>query len=81
MRKRVVVKRVLEGRYAPGARPLSWDKRVVGNDLIETVAGETVLLASNGGQSTPDAGWELLLSDANTEDGGVEWTLYGIAKA
>lgn len=59
--RRVVVKEVLQARYRPGSKPLSWDKRTPGIEKILTASGETVLLYSGGGQSSPETGWELLL--------------------
>lgn len=83
--RRIVVKEVLESRYAPGERPVSWDKRTPGIELILTTEGERIPLYSSGGQSSPNTGWELLLMrPIATQEGGEEsaasWTLYGIRK-
>ena len=68
--RRVKVKEVLlsryqvrgDERYTSGKKPLSWDERIAGIDEILTEAGERLKLFSNGGQSTPAPGWELLLT-------------------
>jgi len=62
------------------ARPLSWDARKSGIDRIRTVAGEDLLLRSDGMQSTPKPGWLLLLVDDH-DDEAYRWTLYGIPRA
>ena len=59
--RRVVVRSLLEGRYGDKSRPLSWDKRYDGYDVVELLDGEQLRLFSNGGQESPRAGWELLL--------------------
>ncbi len=89
--RRVIVKEVLDCRYSPGQRPLSWDKRYPGVEGIVTTEGESVTLYSNGGQSSPRPGWELLLLkpadstpeqsvDEDVPSGAISWTLYGIKK-
>lgn len=76
---------MLSSRYEPGKRPTSWDERRAGVEEIETDTGERVLLFSNGGQSSPAVGWELLLTQThqeatpNASASVLEWTLYGIA--
>jgi len=80
--KRVLVFEVLSSRYAPGKRPTSWDERFAGVEKIKTSSGEIITLYSNGGQSSPAPGWELLLMDnvsnlKNTKAASL-WTLYGI---
>ncbi|MCB0324617.1 MAG: hypothetical protein KDD69_13640 [Bdellovibrionales bacterium] len=74
--RRIVVTEVLESRYGPGLRPTSWDDRRAGVDRVRTRKGEELSLFSQGGQSSPAPGWELLLT--KQADSGVEWTLYGI---
>jgi len=88
--RRVLVSRVISYRYDDRRRPLSWDKRHAGLESIETAEGEIINLLSNGGQSTPKPGWELLLiknaeqADFENqlvewnESSAVTWTLYGI---
>ncbi len=88
--RRVVVDEVLQGRYSPGERPLSWDARREGIEVIRTADNEEMTLLSSGQQSTPAPGWELLLMQSAT-DGSTQfqalgkatavaykWTLYGI---
>lgn len=58
---RIVVQEVVSSRYEPGQRPTSWDRRRSGLEVIKTELGEVFTLFSNGGQSTPHPGWELLL--------------------
>lgn len=74
---RLRVVKLLESRYQSGSRPLSWDERRAGVDVILTEDGKTIRLASDGQQSPPQPGWTILVSDGNTE--GYTWTLYGIA--
>ncbi len=89
--RRIVVNKICSSRYEPGTRPLSWDLRSPGVEEIETSEGEKLLLFSNGGQSSPGVGWELLLTGNPTVDdisgvGGINhqseelacWTLFGI---
>ena len=87
--RRVRVQSVVRSRYAPGERPTSWDERVPGIETVVTDEGETLNLYSNGGQSSPSAGWELLLTEPyskkSPEESNIEiahlWTLYGISRA
>ena len=74
----VRVKRVLTSRYVRHQRPLSWDERRPGNDVVETVEGGSVRLASRGDQSPPGGGWTIILTGGDAER-GFSWTLYGIA--
>lgn len=76
--KRIKVAHIVESRYAGGFRPLSWDDRGAGRDVIETVNGERIVLASSGQQSCPQAGWEILLTGGD-EMSGFTWTLYGLS--
>jgi len=85
--RRVVVKELISGRYSPGARPLSWDERREQVEIVRTTSGEQIKLFSNGGQSTPGAGWELLLTKLRPHQGeeavgeeAIEWTLYGLKR-
>ncbi len=85
--RRVQVLEVVQGRYAPGKKPISWDERTAGSDTVRTDTGELLYLTSSGGQSTPAPGWELLLTSENPSRSHTDnppsyhWTLYGIAKA
>jgi hypothetical protein len=70
----------LAGRYQPGTRPVLWDERFPGVDRVITTSGETIDLLSEGGQSSPAPGWELLLTEELAGQGS-RWTLYGISRA
>jgi hypothetical protein len=59
------------------ARPLSWDERVGGVDIVTTVGGDSIKLFSSPMQSPPKPGWVILLTGGNSTD-GYTWTLYGI---
>lgn len=59
------------------ARPLSWDERVDGVDVVKTVGGDSIKLFSSSMQSPPKPGWVILLTGGNSTD-GYTWTLYGI---
>ena len=73
---------MIEGRYAPGKKPLSWDERSAGVDKVRTTEGEELTLFSGGGQSTPAPGWELLLTgERNGDAPAYSWTLYGISRS
>lgn len=86
--RRVIVQSIVSSRYAPGTRPVSWDARKVGFEVIQTTESEQIQLWSRGGQSTPAPGWQLLLtkptevntnSDSpTTSTSAIEWTLYGV---
>ena len=75
--------RVLSGRYPAGERPLDWEKRRAGEEIIATVSGEEIRLYSSAMQSTPAPGWQVLLTAdaADSEAAPLRWTLYGIAPA
>ncbi len=77
--RRVRVEKIIESRYADGKRPLSWDERVEGKDKIQTDDSEQITVFSDGGQSPPQPGWEILLT--SKEDDAFRWTLYGLPKA
>ncbi len=81
--RRVQVETVVESRYHPGSRPVSWDSRREGEEKILTAGGEVVTLYSSGGQSSPAPGWEILLTKIHpdTSSPAFEWTLFGIASA
>ncbi len=81
--RRIRVKETLSGRYEAGSRPVSWDDRRSGVEKIIADNGETITLYSNGGQSTPAPGWELLLTKEANDVGeahAVHWTVYGMAR-
>jgi len=78
---RIKVKSVAASRYRKqeGYRPASWEQRKSGIDSVKTTSGEVINLFSDGQQSTPESGWEILLTGGNDKD-GYSWTLYGITK-
>ena len=76
--KRVCVREVVSSRYVNNHRPGSWDSRIAGIDVIKGSEGQTVRLLSDGSQSPPKMGWEILLTD-EIEPALFTWTLYSIA--
>lgn len=60
-------------------RPLSWDARVRGVDVIKTVDGATLRLSSSAMQTPPQPGWVLVLTHGSA-DAGYHWTLYGLPR-
>ena len=83
--RQIEVLDIISSRYSPGSRPLSWDQRNSGIEIVKTTDGEEITLYSNGGQSTPQHGWVLVLtrqtdqlSAAETQS-AYEWTLFGIS--
>ena len=74
---RVEVKSIVSSRYPNHTRPLDWNARVAGRDVIETADGLSLTLWSDGQQSPPKPGWVILLTNGS-EDPGYRWTLYGI---
>ena len=74
---RIEVEQLVESRYRSGERPLSWDDRIEGADVIRTTDGKTYRLMSDGGQSPPKKGWVLMLTGGDAE-AGYQWTLYGL---
>jgi hypothetical protein len=77
------ISKVLRGRYPNGIKPLSWDQRVAGIDVVIDDQGSEIPLFSHGDQSTPQAGWEILITgyEGDTAAGPYTWTLYGVAKS
>ncbi len=90
---RLEVAEVLESRYSSSLdkekiakdqwfvpelqRPLSWDDRVEGVDVVRAASGEVLRLRSSGMQSVPKPGWVVVLTSGD-EAGGYTWTLYGL---
>jgi len=76
---RIEVAEIVSSRYPDHVRPLSWDLRRAGVDLVRTADGKTLKLLSDGGQSPPHSGWVIILTggDANS---GFTWTLYGMPR-
>ena len=73
----VSVKSVVSSRYPSGRRPLQWDERKEGIDVIRTTSGEELKLLSDGQQSPPEPGWTLMLTGGSAA-AGYHWTLYGL---
>lgn len=91
---KVIVTAVKEHRYhnkpelkvAPGSKPLNWDLRLAGEDVVSTtfrvseaenaLVSREIKLKSMGDQAVPAPGWTLMLSEGN-ESEGYHWTLYG----
>lgn len=78
---RIDVADVLSSRYERSAneRPLYWDERVDGVDVVVTVEGQTLKLRSDGQQSPPKHGWGLIVTGGDAETGYL-WTLYSLPK-
>lgn len=83
---RVDVAETLESRYSPQGygsvsadRPLQWEERLEGIDLIRTTDGRTIRLRSDGQQSPPKSGWGLIISGGDAL-GGYTWTLYSLPR-
>lgn len=73
----VLVKEVVSSRYPGGLRPDSWDARIAGIDTIIASDGNSYNLISDGQQSPPQIGWQLVLRDGDNRV-GYHWTLYGL---
>ena len=67
----------LQGVLQRGQRPLSWDDRSAGVDVIRTADGLELRLLSDGGQSPPHPGWQLVLRGGSCDE-GYSWTLYAM---
>jgi hypothetical protein len=77
---KVRVVEVVSSRYGSqdgGERPLLWDERREGVDVVTIGGGETITLKSSAMQSTPKLGWILVLT-GGSHNTGYTWTLYGI---
>ncbi len=77
----VDIAEVISSRYPYSAneRPLSWDERVSGHDVVLTTDGQTLRLMSDGQQSPPNRGWGIVLTGGNPKS-GYQWTLYSLPK-
>jgi hypothetical protein len=77
---KVCILEVVSSRYGAargGERPLLWDERQEGNDVVRIEGGETITLKSSAMQSTPKPGWIVVLTGGSQHE-GYTWTLYGI---
>jgi hypothetical protein len=73
----IKVRKLLESRYPSAIRPMNWDDRIEGVDVVESDTGETVRLWSEGSQSPPQSGWTIVLRETSTPD-KLRWTLFSI---
>lgn len=73
----VKVRELISSRYADNKRPIVWEERRAGIDLIRIDPDETLRLQSDGQQSPPEAGWRLVLCGGD-EERGYRWTLSGM---
>ena len=64
-------------RYPDHERPSSWDERVAGSDVVLDSESRRIHLLSDGGQSPPKPGWEILVTGGSVQS-GYSWTLYSI---
>ena len=87
---RIQVHELVSSRYGLGyappetldeglPRPLSWDERVSGSDVVKTQEGLTLKLQSSAQQTPPQPGWVLVLTVGSAE-AGYDWTLYGLPR-
>ncbi|NDC38492.1 MAG: hypothetical protein EBZ48_10625 [Proteobacteria bacterium] len=74
---RLEVEELVQSRYPGGTRPLSWDDRMEGVDVVRGSDGSLRKLRSDGGQSPPNRGWVIMLTSGDPEH-GYSWTLYGL---
>lgn len=81
---RIEVTELLSSRYdsdvkGARARPLEWEHRMEGFDVVKVSGGHSVKLRSSAMQSPPKPGWVLMLTGGN-ETEGYDWTLYGLSR-
>jgi len=77
---RLTVGEIVSSRYPDNKRPESWEARRAGLDVVRTEDGRTLRLASDGGQSPPQPGWVIMVTEGDL-DAGYRWTLYGLPAA
>lgn len=78
----VTVKEVQSSRYPPGLRPLKWETRVEGLEVIRDESGAAIRLWSGAAQAAPSPGCQLFLvkrREGGENEVGYEWTLYGLS--
>ena len=84
--RRIKITSVIKSRYTEIdtdtalCRPKSWDSRLAEVEVVKDHDNQEVKLRSNGGQSSPQEGWELMLTAGDPEQ-GYEWTLYSLGLA
>ena len=71
----VLVTELISSRYSSATRPQSWDLRLAGTDVVCASDGRKFKLRSEGGQSPPQPGWEIVLRSGDPVS-GYAWTLY-----
>lgn len=76
--RKVVVRELIKGRYQDELKPLKWDERISGFDLIIDSNGNHLKLESEGDQSSPSKNWQILLTGQGSEPNTFKWTLYGM---
>jgi hypothetical protein len=59
------------------SRPLIWENRISGIDVVKLNDGSEIRLLSDGQQTPPKKGWVLMLLGGDAHN-GYEWTLYGM---
>lgn len=74
--KEVVVEKLISSRYRDNKRPLRWEERKEGIDVILTTENEEIRLYSTAQQSPPRPGWIIILR--GKKEDAFTWTLYGI---
>ncbi len=74
---RIKVQEIVSSRYENGKRPLNWDLRKSGEDVVKSTDGKTLKLFSEGGQSPPQKDWVILVNKGDSSS-GYTWTLYSI---
>lgn len=77
--KKISVSELVQGRYPSGNKPLSWNDRYSGVDVVKDASGSEYKLESSGDQSAPQKGWQILLTETGSAPGTYKWTLYGIS--
>lgn len=77
LNQRVKVRQILSSRYQHNQRPARWEQRLDGVDVILTSEGKELRLMSDGGQSPPQIGWEIIIT-GEVSTGVYSWTLYGL---
>lgn len=75
----IQVESIISSRYIGHQRPLSWDERKAGVDVVRSIDQKTIRLMSDGGQSPPQPGWTIIISEGD-ESSGYKWTLYSMPK-
>ncbi len=77
--QKITVSKLVSGRYGTEPKPLSWDERISGVDVVLDSDGLEFQLDSSGDQGSPVEGWEVVLTGEGTSAGTYKWTLYGIS--